>query len=163
MEPENNIETIIKGYVDSGAQNPLLIVGNYKNAFGSRLHKQYSNNRTIRWMGAIYNMQHLNSLRHHCLMYFHGHTVGGTNPSLLEAMACKTFIVSHRNEFNEAILGDDALYFSDSLDISRIVRETKQKNMTFIENNFNKINQLYTPDSITTRYESLFKSCLTPN
>lgn len=161
MEPENNIETIVRGYVDSGIQNPLLIVGNYKNAFGSRLYEKYSKNSAIRWMGAIYNMQHLNSLRHHCLMYFHGHTVGGTNPSLLEAMACKTFIVAHRNEFNEAILGNDALYFSDSVDISKIVSETKAKNATFIENNFEKIGRLYAPDSITNRYESLFKSCLT--
>ena len=69
-------------------------------------------------MGSIYNKQELNSLRFFCNLYFHGHSVGGTNPSLLEAMASNCLIVANNNIFNKSILGEDALYFNSFKEIS---------------------------------------------
>jgi len=160
MEPENNIETIVAGYVDSKKQEPLLIVGNFQNKFGQYLKNKYRDAITIRWMGAIYNMNHLNNLRHFSQLYFHGHSVGGTNPSLLEAMACETQIIAHKNEFNQGILGNDAYYFNNSAELSALLQKEKLLNEKFKNYNYQKILNLYPPSSITDQYEKLFASCI---
>jgi len=160
MEPENNIETIIRGYIASGLKEELIVVGNHRNNFGSRLKNTYSQHVHIRWMGAIYNNDVLNSLRHYSCLYFHGHSVGGTNPSLLEAMACQTFIIAHNNEFNKAILGADALYFSDEEDLARTLEKPNSTDRDFRKNNLKKIEQYFQPETITDQYEKLFQECL---
>src|SRR6266404_1982826 len=100
MEPENNIEMIIKGYLDSTREHPVIIIGSVKNKFGKRWSKKYANNN-IRFQDAIYDKNILNNLRFFSKLYFHGHSVGGTNPSLLEAMACQSNIAAHNNLFNK--------------------------------------------------------------
>lgn len=160
MEPENNIETIIEGYLASGKQEPLIIIGNHQNKFGQYLFQKFENAKTLRWMGAIYNMNHLDNLRHFSQLYFHGHSVGGTNPSLLEAMACQTQIIAHNNEFNRGILGDDAFYFNNSAELSTLLQTDSLIKPVFKTNNYQKILNLYPPLSITDQYEMLFKSCL---
>jgi glycosyltransferase involved in cell wall biosynthesis len=111
-------------------------------------------------MGAIYNMAILNSLRHFSRFYFHGHSVGGTNPSLLEAMACQTFIIAHNNEFNKAILGEEALYFTDAEDLAQTLVKPLSTDNSFRKNNLQKIKQYFTPATITDQYEKLFQECL---
>jgi glycosyltransferase involved in cell wall biosynthesis len=160
MEPENNIETIIQGYLAAGLQEELIVIGNHQNGFGTRLKNTYGHHSHIRWMGAIYNMAVLNSLRHYSHFYFHGHSVGGTNPSLLEAMACQTFIIAHNNEFNKAILGVDALYFSESEDLALLLAKPISPDNGFRKNNLQKIEQHFTPNTITDQYEKLFQECL---
>src|SRR5687767_9388934 len=108
MEPENNIEMIIRGYLASSTNNPLIIVGSTANKFGNYLKEKYSNEK-LRFPGAIYDQEVLNNLRYFSAIYFHGHSVGGTNPSLLEAMACGCNIAAHGNEFNKAVLGSAGL------------------------------------------------------
>ena len=160
MEPENNIETIIRGYIDSGFREDLIVIGNHQNGFGTRLKNTFEHHTHIRWMGAIYNMAILNSLRRFSRYYFHGHSVGGTNPSLLEAMACQTFIIAHNNEFNKAILGVDAQYFSDADDLASILAQPISPDNGFRKNNLQKIEQRFTPKTITDQYEKLFQECL---
>ena len=100
IEPENSIETILDGIVLSGDKSVFLVVGKYHiNQFGVYLRKKYKDHQNIRFIGGVYNMEHLNNLRYYSNLYFHGHTVGGTNPSLLEAMASNALIVSHDNIF----------------------------------------------------------------
>ena len=83
----------------------------FKNKF-----KTYSN---IRFVGAIYDINLLNNLRYFSKLYFHGHSVGGTNPSLLEAMASKALIAAHNNDFNKGVLQENALYFSSALEVKK--------------------------------------------
>jgi len=59
----------------------------------------------------------LNNLRFYSNVYFHGHSVGGTNPSLLEAMASQAFIAAHNNDFNKGVLKENAVYFSNAIDV----------------------------------------------
>ncbi len=156
FEPENNIETIIKGYMASNTSDPLLIVGSVNNKYAHYLMEKYNSDK-IRYMGAIYNMEALNNLRYYAKMYFHGHSVGGTNPSLLEAMASQVFICAHSNDFNKSVLQDDAVYFSNNTEITAIItsyigREFKQK---AINNNLKKIKEIYTWNNIVTAYEEL--------
>ncbi|MBJ7428305.1 MAG: DUF1972 domain-containing protein [Bacteroidia bacterium] len=155
IEPENNIETIIKGYVQSNAKEPLIIIGAI-NQYGKHLKTKY-NNYNIKFEGSIYNLGVLNNLRYFCKMYFHGHTVGGTNPSLLEAMASQAFICANGNEFNQSVLENDGLYFYHENDIAQIINTPP--NMELMEvsvaNNLKKIEQLYTWPTIVNQYEQL--------
>ncbi|MGE0142082.1 MAG: DUF1972 domain-containing protein [Planctomycetota bacterium] len=123
MEPENNIETILDGHVLSGSDLPILLVGKTNTRHARHLLRKFAEHRGIRFLGGIYDYQVLSSLRCHARLYFHGHSVGGTNPSLLEAMATGALIASHDNSFNRAVLDDRALYFSTVADVSRILRE----------------------------------------
>jgi glycosyltransferase involved in cell wall biosynthesis len=154
MEPENNIEMIIRGWMDSGQSKPLVLIGNPGNAFGRRMVTTYRHEQ-LRFIGAIYDAPVIHSLRHFSALYFHGHSVGGTNPSLLEAMACGCAIAAHNNPFNKAILGEDASYFSDPADVRRLMDESPQPALhsAWKEKNLDKVKMVYNWDKIIDDYE----------
>jgi len=157
MEPENNIELVLQGWMASSKQLPLILVGNTGNRFGRRLTATYRH-ENLRWLGAIYDQQAVNSLRRYSKLYFHGHSVGGTNPSLLEAMACGCTIAAHDNVFNRAVLGGDAFYFSTPGQVSGIL-ENEKDGMELDwrrERNLEKIAREYNWERIITDYETLF-------
>lgn len=161
MEPENNIETIIQGYISSNRTSPLLIIGNIQQPFGKLLQQRYPDPR-IKFIKAIYDINITNSLRYYSDIYFHGHSVGGTNPSLLEAMSCECTIAAHQNPFNKAVLGDDAWYFSNPADIAALLH--KKQDPILIEkwksNNISRIRSLYNWDKIIDSYEQVFFNSL---
>lgn len=156
MEPENNIEMIIKGHLASGTDKPLIVVGKTENDFGTYLVNTYGTQ--IRFTGGIYDTKAINNLRYYSHLYFHGHSVGGTNPSLLEAMACNALIAANQNIFNEAILGKDAFYFSDEQEVAEIIRQTGSKDSYAdkLDNNTEKIRRQYNWQRITDQYEEVF-------
>ncbi len=156
LQPDNNIETIITGVVESDSTLPLLIVGDYNNKYGRYLKKKYRDNRIV-FLGKNFDKSELNNLRYYSSLYFHGHSAGGTNPSLLEAMATSCIICAHNNEFNKSVLDNDALYFQDKNDVSRILtNETARKLKTeWIENNLNKLKNNYNMDYIINKYQKL--------
>lgn len=160
MEPENNVEVILDGYVKSGSSTPFLVVGKTENAFGTYLVEKYKNQKGIRFQGGIYNLNDLNQLRYHCKAYFHGHSVGGTNPSLLEAMASQAAIMAHNNIFNQSILGDDAWYFNQDQDVAEIIMKTEDpsfdtRKANVIQSNYSKIVEDFSWDKIIHQYEKL--------
>jgi glycosyltransferase involved in cell wall biosynthesis len=157
MEPENNIEMIIQGYKASKQTNPLIIVGSTSNSFGNYLEKTYQDPQII-FVGAIYDLQTINALRSHSLIYFHGHSVGGTNPSLLEAMGASCNIAAHNNIFNASILNDDASYFSNAGEVSGILQQSQdtQNIAAKKERNLEKIKSLYQWSNIIDAYENEF-------
>ena len=100
----------------------------------------------------------MNSLRYYSNLYFHGHSVGGTNPSLLEAMASNSLICAHDNIFNKSILNYDAFYFSSSEHVSKLIDgKIKTIDNKFVCTNLNKIKELYSWDKIINNYESFLK------
>jgi hypothetical protein len=155
MEPENNIEMILQGYVESSAENPLLVVGKTNNEFGTMLVNRYGQHKGIKFLGGIYNIKAVNNLRYYSGIYFHGHSVGGTNPSLLEAMSSNALIAAHDNVFNKTVLERDAFYFSTPAQVADIIRNYSDKasHNTFIQNNLNKIRTQYSWARITDLYE----------
>jgi Domain of unknown function (DUF1972) len=157
MEPENNIETIIQGHLQSATEKKLLLIGNYNKAYGTYLKDKYEDHKTL-FLGPVYDIDLLNNLRHFSSFYFHGHSVGGTNPSLLEAMASQALIIAHDNIFNKAVLGEDAFYFWSAEDIASILENKmgKPEFKIFLENNNSKIEKDYSWDHITT----LLENCL---
>ncbi len=162
MEPENNIETILDGVSQSNTKDKCLVIGNPTNKFGTYLVDKYKNDERIVFMGTIYDIEILNNLRFYCRFYFHGHSVGGTNPSLLEAMACSCFIISHNNPFNKSVLKNDAYYFNNPNDICNIINNTDISliKSEFVNNNCRKIETLYSWSGIINSYEALMLSSI---
>ena len=164
LEPENNIETILDGIVLSNDKMPVLVIGNHQTKFGNYLKEKYKNSLNIRFLGAVYNHNHLDNLRWFSNFYFHGHSVGGTNPSLLEAMASKAFIFAHDNDFNKAILKENAYYFSSAEEVKNLTLKIKKNdNLHLIENNFNAIESEFNWDKINGKYLQLFTKCMAEN
>jgi glycosyltransferase involved in cell wall biosynthesis len=157
MEPENNIELIIKAWLAAGKRKPLILVGDAENGFGSYLRKIYRDEKLL-FAGAIYETGTINALRHYSSLYLHGHSVGGTNPSLLEAMACGCTIAAHDNPFNREILGSEACYFSSKEDladlIGRLPHGDQTKDWKLL--NRDKIVTRYSWDNVIDRYLRLF-------
>lgn len=161
LEPENNIETILEGIVQSNNKKTVLIIGNTDSNFGKKLKRKFQNNQNLRFIGAIYNKEHLDNLRFFSNIYFHGHSVGGTNPSLLEAMAAKAMIVAHKNEFNYSILENRALYFSNASDINQILKKIKREDYEqIIQDNFSMIINEFNWNKINESYLRLFEKSL---
>jgi len=155
MEPENNIEMIIKGFMDSGTSTNLVVVGNIDKKYGRYLRSRYQDER-IKFTGGVFEQDMLNNLRYYCKIYFHGHSVGGTNPSLLEAMACRCNIASHDNIFNKEVLGDDSFYFSSPDDVKSIIMTSDKLNLKERkELNLEKIKTKYDWKKIVDSYEEL--------
>ncbi|GAA4333164.1 DUF1972 domain-containing protein [Mucilaginibacter gynuensis] len=161
MEPENSVEIILDGVAKSNLNRKFLVVGCTDNTFGTYLKDKFKDHHNIIFCGGIYDMGKLNNLRYHSNVYFHGHTVGGTNPSLLEAMASNSLICSHNNKFNKAILGDDALYFANADEVAHsLIAAVKSSGVynKFLVNNKDKINNIYTCENIINSYASHFES-----
>lgn len=157
MEPENNIETILEGYSNSEITEPLILIGNYNNTpFGKRMFQTYQG-KNIRFIGAVYDMQKLNNLRYYSNIYFHGHSVGGTNPSLLEAMASSCLILAHDNIFNRSVLHSNAYYFSDSSQLTTLLQKNirKEDSKDLVRNNLHQIKNLHSWDYICLELEKL--------
>ena len=160
MEPENSIEVILDGVVKSGLNRDFLVVGNTDNAFGHYLVEKFKDSSNIKFGGAIFDLNKLNNLRYYSNLYFHGHTVGGTNPSLLEAMASNSLICSNDNVFNRAVLGEDALYFLTADDVANSLIKATKNTGSYEEqllNNLEKIKTVYSCDNIINSYASHFE------
>ena len=163
LEPENNLFMAIEGYLASGqyGKRPLVIVGKTNTPYGKHLVERYGDDRNIRFVGGIYDFRKLNSIRHYSYAYFHGHSVGGTNPSLLEAMASGCFILAHDNIFNRAVLGENALNYGstdaamemlDGIDqaLSAYKKENKGRNLEVIRRD-------YSWEKLVDEHEEYFK------
>ncbi len=162
IEPENNIETILDGVALSKTETPFIVIGDYnKNNFGKRLKEKYIEFKNIIFFGSIYNAKELNCLRYFCNLYFHGHSVGGTNPSLLEAMGSGNMIIAHNNIFNKAVLKENAYYFFTPEDVSFYLNtKSKKDEEKKIQNNKLKIKTEYDINKINASYLSYFYECL---
>ena len=154
LEPENNTETIFKGVSQANSKTPFLVIGKHDvNEYGKYLKKKFKSETHIKFIGGIYNLVHLNNLRYFSNLYFHGHSVGGTNPSLLEAMASGALIIANDNIFNKAAVQNDAFYFSNSENVKQFVDNVSKKSkLKFIENNINKIKSFYNWSFINQNY-----------
>lgn len=152
--PENNIELSIEAKLNSSNEYPLVIFGN-ENKYWRELQARYRNEPRIRIMASNYDRDIMDSLRYYSRYYIHGHSVGGTNPSLLEAMAAQCKITAHNNVFNRGVLKDGGFYFNSSESLTKLldknpdIGEFENK----IEENLNRINRVYNWDTICDQYE----------
>lgn len=158
MEPENNIATILEGFHRSRSEQKFIVLGNTNNSYGRYLVKRFGTDVRICFAGAIYDREINHALRSYCSLYFHGHSVGGTNPSLLEAMADGAMIAAHDNEFNRSVLGEDAHYFSSPDGVNKII-DTFKDDPLMTAHNLDKINTWYNWPAVIDQYNELFTTC----
>jgi glycosyltransferase involved in cell wall biosynthesis len=117
-EPENSLLEVVTGFSARPRGRQLVVMGNYDD--GNAYHRavRAAAGAEVRFVGAIYDKTVVQALRCHSLAYVHGHQVGGTNPSLVEALGAGNAIVAHDNRFNRWVGEDAALYFSDAASFS---------------------------------------------
>ena len=157
LEPENNVDIIIKGYLIEDHSYPLIIVGNIlRTSFVNSLLKLASDK--VVFIGGVYNKFELETIRSNAFSYLHGHSVGGTNPSLLEAMASKNICICHHNEFNKDIVGDSGFYFKTQQDVSNIITKIENNDFSnYKEEVFAKVTTHFNWNNIVKLYDNYFK------
>jgi glycosyltransferase involved in cell wall biosynthesis len=158
-EPENSILEIVRAYSHRQRGMPLVILGNYA-PDGSRYQKTVLNaaGPEIIFPGAIFDRDIVRALRFHARAYFHGHRVGGTNPSLVESLAAGNAIIAHDNRFTRWVAGEGARYFQSSDDIDGILDTLNAdpvQLLTMEEASRKRHRESFTQEKILTAYEEL--------
>jgi glycosyltransferase involved in cell wall biosynthesis len=159
LEPENNIDTILEAHTLQDISIPVIVIGNHKTVYGSFLKNKFEKYVHIKFIGAIYDKKVLDSIRHFSKRYFHGHSVGGTNPSLLEAMACSCNIIAHDNIFNKSVLENEALFFSNAQHLSDVISNGQEQQHFFEKASFvnlEKIKTFFSEEHIFSELKNFF-------
>jgi glycosyltransferase involved in cell wall biosynthesis len=161
MEPENNIEAILEGFSNSNSKKSFKVLGDTGNRFGKFIINKFERDNRIQFKGAIFDNSAVRSLQNNSYLYFHGHSVGGTNPSLLEAMASEALIAAHNNPFNKSVLNTDAFYFNNASEVRDLVETVQRKDLekTMVKNNLHKIQFQFNWDRIIDEYEEFILEC----
>jgi glycosyltransferase involved in cell wall biosynthesis len=164
IEPENNIHLMMSAYEEAKPEYPLIIVGNHTGKYARELEKEFGHNENIRFVGGVYDKAKLDALRQTALCYIHGHKVGGTNPSLLEAMAADAYIIAYENLFNGSVLNSNASFFSNVHQLAMVLRtvEADRNNnvRNYIERNRQVILAKYSWSNIIQQYDHFFNEIL---
>ena len=159
LEPENNVSMIVDGFKLTKTNKLLIIVGNHlgNDYVNSLLAEQ---NERIRFIGGIYDKEELSSLRNGAFAYIHGHSVGGTNPSLLEALGSSNICICHDNIFNREVTDNKQLYFAQSTDLKSRIEDLDQLNNESLfklkQAAKDRIEKYYTWENIVNKYSTLF-------
>lgn len=120
-EPENSFLEMVRAFSSKQRTHKLLVLGNFNpdhNAFHSAVMRVAS--EEVIFPGAIYEAPVVQALRFYCRFYLHGHRVGGTNPSLVEAMGAGCAVIAHDNHFNRWVAGPEAAYFKDEAECASL-------------------------------------------
>jgi Glycosyltransferase len=165
LEPENNIHVIVEGFLLSNTTKKLIIVGNflsekYKLSIDRIITKLSGHDRIVFTKG-IYKKDLLNMLRQNCFAYLHGHSAGGTNPSLLEAMVMKNIIIAHDNEFNREVGSNTILTFRDAVGLKTCIESIENNPSIYIPlkyDAYKRVLTYYSWENIAMEYNNLFRS-----
>ena len=164
--PDNNADLIIKGFLKSNSKRKLVIVGDvhYKDAFASDL-KNLANKRLI-FTGYVKDQNMLAELYHNCYVYIHGHEFGGTNPTMIQAMACSCAILALDTAFNQEMLqnGKFGIFFKkELLSITKMIEYCEKENNMMDklrQKSVKGITKKYNWDFVSSQYIEVFKSLL---
>ena len=162
--PENNYETMIKEFMKSNTKKDLVLVTNVeKNKFYEKLKKatNFENDKRIKFVGTVYDKELIKKIREQAYGYLHGHSVGGTNPSLIEALATTDLNLLFDVGFNREVAENGALYWNlDAENLSKLIDECDKiqySKITELSNNAKKrVYEEYTWKKIIERYENIF-------
>ncbi len=160
--PENNIEIILTAF--SQISMKLVIIGNWNfSGYGKVLREKFKSYSNIKLLDPIYDQKTLDELRSNCALYVHGHSVGGTNPSLVEAMNLGLNCIVYDVNYNRETTENSALYFSEVKGLLKILREYESSHNNFNSCGF-KMKEIatrrYRWDLITTKYKKVFDETL---
>lgn len=158
FEPENHVDMIVQGYVQSDAKAPLIVVGAapYNDDYTRRV--RHAADDRVRFLGAVWDQELLDELYAWSTSYLHGHSVGGTNPSLLRAMGAGAAVLAFDVVFNREVTDDHALFFTDSDAVARLVEQVEAdpaKAEARGEDGRCHVSTAYRWDDVATKYERL--------
>lgn len=161
--PENNYETMIKEFMLSHTNRDFVIITNVNKVFLEELEERlhFSKDSRIKFVGTVYDQELLKKIREDAYGYFHGHEVGGTNPSLLEALGSTKLNLLLDVGFNREVAEDAAFYWSkESGNLSSLIDKVDSLDLetinTYGEKARNRISEAYSWDLIVNRYLDIF-------
>lgn len=157
IEPENNVHLILEAFA-ACPNLPIAIVGNWdRSDYGKALKQQFKEFNHIHLINPIYDQTILNQIRSNCHVYIHGHSAGGTNPSLVEAMFLELPIVAFGVQYNKETTENKALFFDTSFDLIEIVTNLEQRELKTISQQLKKVaDTKYIWAVISDQYAKLF-------
>ncbi|MBC9227699.1 DUF1972 domain-containing protein [Aeromicrobium sp. 636] len=160
FEPENHVLEIVRGYRASDAELPLVVVGSapYADAYTAEIEQAAGDDPRIRLVGGVWDQDLLDALYANAASYLHGHSVGGTNPSLLRAIGAGTPVTAYDVSFNAESLGAGSRAFRTADDVARRVVETEQDVTAAVEHADavrSRVASTYSWDAVTDGYLAL--------
>lgn len=165
FEPENHVRESVLGYRASSEQRPLVVVGSapYSQWYVDAVHDAGTGDSRVMLIGGVYDQELLDQLYGHAITYNHGHSVGGTNPSLLRAMGAGAAILAYDVEFNREVTAGEALLWSDPNELSahydRIAERVLDEELTRLRSaSRHRIATAYQWEAVTDDYENLIRS-----
>lgn len=161
--PENNYETMIREYMKCSSKKDFAIITNVNDSFLKELDDKlrFSKDKRIKFVGTVYNQELLMKIRENAYGYFHGHEVGGTNPSLLEALGSTDLNLLLDVGFNREVAEESALYWKkDDGSLAQLIEyadSLSQEEIEFLGSKAKKrIEEAYSWEYISGQYEKVF-------
>ncbi len=162
-EPENSILEMVQGFSRRTRGMTLAVLGNYNPAVPYHAQVQAAAGPEVKFLGAIYDKPVVKALRVHGAAYVHGHQVGGTNPSLVEALGAGNAVIAHDNRFNRWVAGDGAAYF-EGADSFAAVLDRLDTDVNALDRmrtaSSQRFRDAFTWPAILDEYESLLQAWL---
>ena len=158
IQPDNNIEMIFEAF--NNASLPLVFIGNWNTSkYGNNLKARFGNQGNIILLDAIYEQKELNKIRSNCSLYIHGHSAGGTNPSLVEAMNLGLPIFCYASGFNENTTEYKAFYFNSKTQLHKLVETIDEIELQRLRNEMKLIaERRYKWNLIAEKYAACFNN-----
>ena len=163
FEPENHVDVIVDGFRRSGAELPLLVVGSapYADDHTALIHSLADDR--VRFTGGIWDQELLDQLYANCATYLHGHSVGGTNPSLLRAIGAGAPSINYDVTFNREVARESGVYFSSADDVSALIEQAEAAPEATAARGVlgQQLAYRYDWDDVAASYEALCESLVT--
>lgn len=127
FEPENHVDLMVEGYLRSRASRPLVVVGStpYPGEHSAKIEKLAASSDKVRLLGGVWDQDLLDQLYKGAFTYLHGHSVGGTNPSLLRALGAGTFTIAFNVVFNREVAGPHGVYCSSPGEVAEAIDDAE--------------------------------------
>jgi len=162
IEPENNVHLVLEAFKKHTSKT-LVIVGNWENShYGKKLKAMYHSCKNIHLLDPIYNQHEIDLIRGNAYLYIHGHSAGGTNPSLVEAMYLGLPVISYNVSYNKTTTESKAIYFDTTEDLVAILEKMNPEVAHQLKLTMKSIaNRRYTWELIAKKYKQLFEEAIT--
>jgi glycosyltransferase involved in cell wall biosynthesis len=157
IQPDNNIDLILQAF-QQVQSIPIVFVGNWKNSdYGIKIKEQYSGQNNIILLDAIYDRNELDVVRSNCTIYIHGHSAGGTNPSLVEAMCLGLPVFAFASVYNQFTTEQKALFFEDKKELIQLINNYTSLDLFSVASDLKQIaSEKYTWKLIAQQYQRVF-------
>lgn len=157
IEPENNLDIILEAFSIQEAM-PIVVVGNWSNSnYGLSLRKKYQEFQHMYLLDPIYDQTKIDALRGNCHVYIHGHSAGGTNPSLVEAMFLGLPIIAFDVSYNRETTHNASLYFKNVNQLSNLIKDINAVDLASLSKRMKQVaDKEYTWSVIAKKYANLF-------